>query len=95
MTVPGGAGSPDPVWTEPQGLNQTRGRWSLWGVGATNQPERAAQLAQWRAGWGAFRGSPAATRKGCCRPTQRLTGCPGSVITVLMLSILKVQYCDN
>lgn len=24
-----------------------------------------------------------------------LTGCPGSVITVLMLSILKVQYCDN
>lgn len=26
---------------------------------------------------------------------QWLTGCPGSVITVLMLSILKVQYCDN
>lgn len=27
--------------------------------------------------------------------TRWLTGCPGSVITVLMLSILKVQYCDN
>lgn len=24
-----------------------------------------------------------------------VTGCPCSVITVLMLSILKVQYCDN
>ena len=24
-----------------------------------------------------------------------LTGCPGSVITVLMLSPSKVQYCDN
>lgn len=24
-----------------------------------------------------------------------VTGCPGSVITVLMLSQSKVQYCDN
>lgn len=24
-----------------------------------------------------------------------VTGCPGSVITVLMLSPSKVQYCDN
>lgn len=34
-------------------------------------------------------------QKGHHQPAQRLTGCPGSVITVLMLSILKVQYCDN
>lgn len=27
--------------------------------------------------------------------TARLSGCPGSVITVLMLSPSKVQYCDN
>lgn len=45
--------------------------------------------------WGAFWGSRAVTRKGRHQPAQRLTGCPGSVITVLMLSILKVQYCDN
>lgn len=36
----------------------------------------------------------------CCRmePSPGLldmTGCPGSVITVLMLSLSKVQYCDN
>lgn len=50
MTRPGGAGSPDPVWTEPQGLNQTLGWWSLQGPSAANQPERAAQLAGRRAG---------------------------------------------
>lgn len=30
-----------------------------------------------------------------CPPLLDVTGCPGSVIRVLMLSILKVQYCDN
>lgn len=82
MTVPGGAGSPDPVWTEPQGLNQTRGRWSLWGVGATNQPERAAQLAQWRAGgsWALLPLPPAVGGRGTShqgkaglRPCQKLS----------------------
>lgn len=41
--------------------------------------------------WGAVWGSPPERT-----PAARwLTGCPGSVITVLMLSVLKVQYCDN
>ena len=82
MTVPGSAGSPDPVWTEPQGLNQTRGRWSLWGVGATNQPKRAAQLAWWRAGgsWALLPPPPAVGGRGTSRqgkaglrPCQKLS----------------------
>lgn len=44
---------------------------------------------------GEFRESHSVTWKGRRQPAQWLTGCPGSVITVLMLSILKVQYCDN
>lgn len=82
MTVRGGAGSPDPVWTEPQGLNQIQGRWSVWGVGATNQPERAAQLAGQRAGgsWALLPPPPAVGGRGTSRqgkaglrPCQKLS----------------------
>lgn len=38
---------------------------------------------------------PQCPADGSLEMTSRYAGCPGSVITVLMLSPLKVQYCDN